>query len=585
MTSRNILFILIGVVGLLLSCNSEPKHVEYVKLRIIETTDVHGSIFPYNFIQNKEASGSLASVYSYVQEQRANKNIETILLDNGDILQGQPVVYYSNFENTDKEHICASVMNYMEYDAATVGNHDIEAGHPVYDKLHKEFKFPWLAANAINKKTKKPYFKPYVIINRKGIKIAVLGLITPAIPNWLPEKIWQGIEFEDMVVSARKWIDLINKNEKPDLIVGLFHAGVDYKYNNQTDTTLKNENASQLVAKKVPGFDIIFTGHDHREYNFWLKSSDSSDVLVLDPRSHARYMAVADIEFRWDKEKNKYHKKIKGDIISTDNIEPDSSFLRKFEDYSTEIKNYVNREIGNFTKSVSSKEALFGNSEFVDLIHRIQLEISNADISFTAPLSYNTEIKSGSVYVRDMFKLYRFENLLYTMKLSGKEIKAYLEYSTDLWFNVMANKNDHLLKLEIAEDGNVRLASAYYNFSSAAGINYTINLKGKKGDRVQINGLSNGESFELDKQYTVAVNSYRGNGGGGHLTEGSGIPKGKLSSRVINSTEKDLRFFMIEWIAKKKNITPEKYNNWHVVPKDWWEKAKDKDTKLLFSDN
>ncbi len=582
MNFKNALF-LMGIFGLLLSCKPKPKHTDNITLRIIETTDVHGSIFPYDFIQNKEVNNSLASVYAYVETQRANDTIETILLDNGDILQGQPVVYYSNFESTDKEHICASVMNYMNYDAATIGNHDIEAGHPVYDKLNKEFKFPWLAANAINKKTGEPYFKPYVILNRKGLKIAVLGLITPAIPNWLPEKIWEGIEFEDMVVTSRKWIEVIKKDENPDLIIGLFHAGVDYTYGNQTDTTYKNENASQLVAKQVPGFDIIFTGHDHKEYNLWLKSSDSSDVLLLDPRSHARYMAVADVEFTWNKEKKKYEKTIKAEIIPTENIEPDSGFLAKFENYSNEIKKYVNREIGTFTKSVSSREALFGNSEFVDLIHKIQLGISNADISLTAPLSYSTEIKAGPVYVRDMFKLYRFENLLYTMELSGKEIKAYLEYSTDLWFNQMKNKNDHLLKMNITDAGEVHLASAYYNFSSAAGINYTINLKTDKGNRVKISGLTNGDAFELDKQYKVAVNSYRGNGGGGHLTEGAGIPKDQLASRVINSTEKDLRFFMIEWIAKQGNITPEKYNNWNLIPQDWWERGKEKDSKLLFS--
>ncbi|RLD83359.1 MAG: bifunctional metallophosphatase/5'-nucleotidase, partial [Bacteroidetes bacterium] len=228
------------------------------------------------------------------------------------------------------------------------------------------------------------------------------------------------------------------------------------------------------------------------------------------------------------------------------------------------------------------KEALFGNSEFVDLVHKIQLEISNADISFTAPLSYNTQIKSGPVYVRDMFKLYHFENLLYTMKLNGKEIKAYLEYSTNLWFNQMKSENDHLLKIQSSDEGNVRLNSAFYNFSSAAGINYTIDLKGKKGDRVKITNFSNGEKFELDSQYTVAINSYRGNGGGGHLIKGSGIPKKQLAARIINSTDKDLRYFMIKWIENKKTITPEKYNNWQVIPENWWKKGKEKDMKLLF---
>ncbi|OQY03701.1 MAG: bifunctional metallophosphatase/5'-nucleotidase [Bacteroidetes bacterium 4572_117] len=584
MTLKKFLFTIIVVTGLLFSCNTKPKRAKNVKLRMIQTTDVHGSIFPYDFIRNKETNNSLASVYTYVQKQRANKDIETILLDNGDILQGQPVVYYSNFESADNEHICASVMNFMGYDAATIGNHDIEAGHEVYDKINKEFKFPWLAANAIDKKTREPYFKAYTIINRKGLKIAVLGLITPAIPNWLPENIWEGIKFEDMVVSAKKWIKIIKKNEKPDLIVGMFHSGVDFTYGNQTDTTFKNENATRLVAEQVPGFDIVFAGHDHQEYNLWFKSSDSSDVLLLDPRSYAKYVAVADIEFTWNKNQDKYDKIIKGDIVKTENIEADSTFLAKFEEYVEEVKNYVNHEIGFISKSISSRKALFGNSEFVDLIHKIQLEISGADISFTAPLNYDAEIKSGPVYVRDMFNLYRFENLLYTMNLNGNEIKDYLEFSTDLWFNEMTSENDNLIKMKKTHDGKQRLASAYYNFSSAAGIDYSINLKGEKGNRVNITGLSNGDKFELAKKYTVAINSYRGNGGGGHLIEGAGILKSQLAARIITSTDKDLRYYMIKWIEKNKTITPEKYDNWQLTPKKWWEKAKAKDIKILFPD-
>ena len=132
------------------SCNKENRP-EKLTLKIVQTSDVHGALFPFDYIKNKTTDFSLAQVHALVSELRLNPEYEVILLDNGDILQGQPTVYYSNFEDINSEHICASVMNYMQYDAATVGNHDIEAGHPVYDKLNKEFKFPWLAANAILK--------------------------------------------------------------------------------------------------------------------------------------------------------------------------------------------------------------------------------------------------------------------------------------------------------------------------------------------------------------------------------------------------------------------------------------------------
>jgi len=154
-----------------------------VTLKIIETSDIHGQVFPYDFINDKLSQSSLAQISTYVKQERTKENQHVILLDNGDILQGQPVVYYYNFEQPDTTHILASIMNYMNYDAATIGNHDIEAGHHVYDKLVDEFNFPWLAANAVDEEIDEPYFKPYKIIEKEGIKIAVLGLITPHIPQ------------------------------------------------------------------------------------------------------------------------------------------------------------------------------------------------------------------------------------------------------------------------------------------------------------------------------------------------------------------------------------------------------------------
>ncbi len=137
-------------IGVFFGCQTQPEAAPVppspVVLKIIETSDVHGAILPYDFIRDRELDTSLSQLSTYLKEQRAKSGQQVILIDNGDILQGQPIVYYYNFEKTDTIHICADVMNYLGYDAAVVGNHDIEAGHPVYDKLVKEFKFPWLAA-------------------------------------------------------------------------------------------------------------------------------------------------------------------------------------------------------------------------------------------------------------------------------------------------------------------------------------------------------------------------------------------------------------------------------------------------------
>jgi len=552
------------------------------KLRILITTDVHGAIFPFDFINNSEEISSLAQVHTYAESLKKQGH-EVILCDNGDILQGQPVVYYSNFEKTQSQHLLSRVMNYMKYDTGTVGNHDIEAGHDVYDKFTKELNFPWLAANAIDKKTKEPYFQPYKIIEKDGAKIAILGLITPAIPKWLPEKIWEGMEFEDMIESAKKWVTIIQEKEKPDLVVGTFHAGIDYTYGNQTAESYKNENATKLIAQQVEGFDIIIGGHDHQLYKEWIANPKGKKVLVLDPKNSAQYLAEIKVEIDLDSEVDFYKKKISGELVKVSDIKVDKDFMKEFSADFEEVKQYVSKEIGTFSKSISTRDAFFGNCEFIDLVQQIQLELTGADISFASPLSYNAEIRQGKVYIRDMFKLYKFENLLYTMKLSGKEIKDYLEFSYSKWFKTMKSKKDSMLLFVENADGSKRLEGQFFNFSSAAGIDYEVDITKNIGQRVHIKQMSDGKPFDEKKFYKVAVNSYRGNGGGNHLTDGAGIAKEELASRIITSTEKDLRYYIIKWIEEKQIIEPQSFGNWKVVPERFWKKAKYKDYDILFN--
>ena len=562
-----------------------------INLKIIETSDVHGALVPYDLVDNKETSGSLAQVHTYVIREKRVPGQEVILLDNGDMLQGDPMSYYYNYIDTTDINIFADAMNYMNYDAATIGNHDIETGHDVYDKFRREINFPWLAANAINTETDQPYFKPYTVIERNGIRIAVFGLITPSVPSWLPEFLWKGIEFEDMIESAEKWVPIIQEKEKPDLLIGLFHSGVDFTYNDEDEDTYKNENASQLVAERVPGFDVVFVGHDHAGWNFKTVNEDGDSVLIVGPTSRARNVAVANINMELDSTSGKWiRKNVSGEIVEMKNYLPDDHFMSKFLMNLNIVKNFTETPLGQITNSVSSSESLFGPSEFVDLIHTAQLEITGADISFASPLSFNANIDSGWIKIGELFKLYRYENFLYTMALTGEEIQEYLEYSFGNWFNQMSNESDDLLQFKHTDDGGLKysrsgspeLEEIYYNYSSAAGINYTVDISKPAGERVAITSLSDGSGFDQDKIYTVAVNSYRGSGGGGLMTRGTDIPQDELAERIITSTDRDIRYNLMQWIKDKKIIRPEIMGNWSVIPTDWWEAGKQKDYELLF---
>jgi 2',3'-cyclic-nucleotide 2'-phosphodiesterase/3'-nucleotidase len=494
------------------------------------------------------------------------------LLDNGDFLQGQPTVYYYNFVDTLSEHLSARVMNFMDYDAATVGNHDIEAGPQVYDRLVSGFRFPWLAANAVNSASGETYFEPYAILKAGKRKIAILGLITPGIPQWLPKNLWPAMEFRDMVETAREWVPRIMKKEKPDLLVGLFHSGTDASYGGNPDAHL-NENAVMLVAEQVPGFQVIFAGHDHRVSVQRIANMEGDTVLIIDPGSHGRFAGEATITFS----SQGIH--AKGENIPMQRYEPSETFMTHFaEDYKI-ITDYLDDTITWLAEDMEGKDALFGPSSMISLIHRVQLDLTGAQLSFTAPLSISAVLQEGPVLVSDMFKLYRFENMLYRMELKGIEIDGFLEHAVASWFNTMSAPGDHLLQFSSDQAG--RLAAPYYNFSSAAGINYTVDVTRPPGDRVSIKTLSDGTPFEGSLTYTVAVNSYRGNGGGGHLTEGAGIPKEDLVKRISWATDRDLRFYLMEYLSQQDTLIPRKEFNWACVPAYLSEPASVFDRKVL----
>lgn len=555
-----------------------------VNILFLQTTDIHGSVFPYNFIKQEEINTSMANVLSYVNIEREKKDQTVYLLDAGDLLQGQPVAYYYNFEDTNSNHIFSKVMNYMKYDVATIGNHDIETGHPVYDRIVTEFNFPWLAANAINKETGKPYWKPYTTFMNQGVKIVVLGLTTPGVPMWLPENIWKGIEFEDMVVSAKKWVQYINKYEKPDILIGLFHSGIDYTYGEQNAETPKNENASLLIAEQVEGFDVIFAGHDHVKCNRTIKTRNGNKVLLLNPSSHARNVAAARITLVKNDKENYWIKNISGELIDASQYEPDSAFISEFRNEFIEVNEYVARPIALLTSVLDSKNAYFGSSAFIDLIHKVQLDVTNADISLAAPLTFHTVIDTGYIRVNDMFKLYRFENLLYTMNLTGEEIVKYLEFSCSKWFNTMTDTSDFLFVYKKDENNNpVRFMYPFYNFDSALGLVYEVDVTKPPGERINILSMQNGDKFDMDKNYKVAMNSYRGNGGGGHLTRGAGLSDFEINSRFISSTDKDLRYLMMKWLEEKEIVDTKPANNWKVVPENFVEYRRTYEDKVLFS--
>lgn len=628
-------------------------------LHIAETTDVHGNFFPYNFATGStKKTNSLAHVYSYIEQERArvaasNGKEYFMLVDNGDNLQGEPIlnIYNDGLKNgTVDKHIVPQIYNFMGTEVGVVGNHDVEFGKKVYDHLNAHFAFPLLAANAVKQGTQSaqdkvkpgngkriPYFakegsngayviKRFKVEGKPDIKVAILGLSTPESKVFLENgDNNEDIYFEDMIESAAYWMPKIQA-EKPDLVVGLFHAGFDYKLApGQDENTYRNYNPVQLVADRVKGFDVIFWGHDHR-----IKEEVSrSDVLLLGGNHYAQELNIADIAFTYDPEQKKYRKrlngkylqvldskrqkKVAGTLVDTIGNKGEAkpfalaaspAFMAKFQPtLDKAVKIFRETKIGTLKTPLNTKDAVFGDSAFNDLVHHLEKYAAkkefgvDVDMTIAAPLKFSFpndtyELKGDLVYA-DMWNLYFYDNLHAVIEMTGKEIKDYMEYTFGEWFNEMSGEDDDLLRLKSAENKEhpeyKKTNMIYWNMDTFAGIVYELDVSKKSGDRVRILGVDkdfDGKvdgDFDPNKKYKVSVNSYRYGGGGGHF-KAIGIERKDMKARTLNYSATGLRDYLISYIQDEHKgvIAPEPIGHWKVVPEAWAASGRRKDEPLIF---
>lgn len=559
------------------------RTLEARKVNIIFTTDIHGNYFPYDFRHDCWGKGSLQRVHGFVAQQVRRLSGSTILIDGGDILQGEPTAYYFNFvDRSQGRHKVSDICNFIGYDIGVIGNHDIECGHELFDSFVDGCNFPILGANVTSIETGMPYFEPYTILVRSGVKIAVIGFTSPAIPHWIPHRVWSDLKFEDIRQSASYWVDYVRRTENPDFVIGLFHSGMD----EGIVTDEYRENAVRETVSNVDGFDLVLYGHDHSSNMEEVESPSGKSVLCVNAGSFAHSVAEIRIKFTIDEN----GAVVKNDMSSQlyyigklHNVHC-SEFKRHFKKEFLDVKKFASKKIGRFLERVDVTDAYFGSSAYIDFIHQLQLEVSRADISFVAPFFFNASIEAGDVRISDVFNLYRFEDKLYTLELTGKEIENFLEMSYATWTNQMNGPDDALLLLSPMKNNPEKMGfkNFLFNFDSAAGICYDVDVSHPAGSKISIRGMSDGTPFSYEKRYKVAMTAYRANGGGELLTKGAGLSKEEIERRIISHSEHDIRHYMIEYISKLKNVTPKKMGHWRFVPVDWVQAAEERERNILF---
>jgi len=529
---------------------TSPAEEARVTIVLLETTDVHGNIFPYDYFKGEPSERGLAKIATLIERCR-EENPYTLLLDAGDLIQGTPLTFLFNYKYPEYPNPMIAVLNAIGYDAFAVGNHDIEQGKAVYDKCRAESNFPWLAANAVTADGG-TYFDPYFITETGGVRIGVLGICTPGVPLWLNQELYPGIEFADMVETSSKWAPILRQREKVDLLIGLFHSGINLEYDSRiaSQQNIPYPNASRLVAEQVPGFDIIFTGHAHQV----IPSQRHSEfifngVYILQAGSWARQLGKAEVDLveengRWEV------KDIRISMESVKNVPPDSAILNLIEPYHQMTIDYSEQIIGSLDIALSGKSANFQDTPLLDLVNNVQIWASGALISFTSNFSPWLEISPGAFKVRDVYTIYKYENFLNTITMTGEQIDKYLEYSSRYFKRYSPEAYEFI-------DKNIR----HYNVDAAQGIDYIIDISRPVGERVEILSLSDGGLFHPDSVYTVAVNSYRSTGGGGFISA-----VGIDNASVIWKSSRDMRELIIDYFNE---FTAEPVScdyNWEIIP-------------------
>ena len=580
MRFRSILLLSIPVL-LSLSCSHRLKDGEYT-LTVLSTNDVHATWFDSTYIGNGIRKSLFAMNY-YIDSVRTADGVGNVLLvDAGDCLQGDNAAYYYNYVDTVTPHIFPRLMAYMKYDAIAWGNHDVETGHAVYDRVQRDLVkagVPFLAANAVRDDNGKSYFPPYKMVMKAGLRIAVLGYENANIKAWLAEEVWSGMHFESVAGRIQQDVDYVRKREQPDVVVAVIHSATGEGDGNNP------EGESMDVFNSVKGVDWIICGHDHKPY---VETRETS--ALLNSGSHSRFVGHGKMHIKVEKGQV-VEKTFETDLIPVDATKADPVMREHFRKDFEAVKAFTLQEVGVLNTELRTRDAYIGMCDYVNLIQRLCIDQEPAELSIAAPLTYNGTVKPGVLIFNDLFTIYPFENQLYVIRMTGEEIVKYLEASYDRWIVTVSGPGQHVLRIVPKE--NLRsqqkgwsFEGLSYNFDSVAGINYTVDVTKPRGSRVVVSSMADGSAFDPARTFNVAVTSYRASGGGFLLDE-IGIDTDKIDERVV-ARYPEIRNILYDYLKEHGSIDPEVISDpkvigsWKFVPEKLANPALKADLALLF---
>ncbi|MCA2190943.1 bifunctional metallophosphatase/5'-nucleotidase [Nonomuraea cavernae] len=545
-----------------------------VTVTVMGTSDIHSNAVNWDYYKDAAYADSagnsvgLAKVSSLVNKVRAERGADrTLLFDSGDTIQGTPLAYYyakvEPITRTGRLHPMAEAMNAIGYDAVTLGNHEFNYGLPLLATWVRQMKAPVLGANAVHAASGRPAYLPFVIKTmkvkgEKPVRVGVLGLTNPGVAIWDKANVEGRLRFTDLVESARQWVPVIRR-QGADVVVVTAHAGDNGMSSYGADLPI--ENASALVAEQVPGIDAVLFGHAHNEVSqrFVTNKVTGQQVLLTEPGKWGQRLSVIDFELA--KKRGKWSVTGKSaTTLNTNTVAEDPKIVNLLKPQHDTTVKYVNTVVAQSAQQLSATESPYKDTPILDYIQQVQIETVKQALpdnqlpvlSIAAPFSRSAVFPAGDIRVRDVAGLYVYDNTLLAIKLTGAQLKDYLEYSAK-YFNQLA-PGDPVDVSRLTNAGN----TPDYNYDQLSGVSYDIDVAKPVGQRI-VNLGYEGAPVPADKEFVVAINNYRQSGGGGfpHVT---GAP-------VLYNAQVEIRQALIEHATAKGTIDPADFAvaNWRLV--------------------
>ena len=537
---RNYLCTLIVLVSLALPAGAQ-------QITLLQTSDVHGHIYPFDYFRNQPADIGLARIATWVETVRAEGH-PVLLLDAGDTIQGSALAYYHHRRNPVPPEPTIKVMSHMGFDAMTVGNHEFNFGLEAIDKSSREAGFPWLSANIINDDDGSPYFSPYIVKELEGIRVGILGLTTPNIPNWETPEHYAGLGFLDTVETARRYVPLLREEEKVDTVIVLAHQGLERDLETRGSNETEHENQVFGLLTEVPGIDVVLMGHSHRD----VAPRELEDVVICEPGRWGEALCRIDLFFEKDPDGDVRLVRWSGELLLAADVEAQKEVLDVARSYHEQTVAYIDSVIGEAADTVSAENARFRDTPLMDLLQEVMLAESGADLSLAALLPRTFEgLPPGPITVQQILSFYIYDNTLVVLEVSGRDIKEALEQAARYYEE--ASLDPESGRLQIATNPRV----AGYNFDILAGAQYRIDPTRPVGERIR-DLTYQGKPMEPDSVFKLVTTNYRSAGGGNFR-----MLKG---AKVVWRSSEEIRNLLIESIRRRGSITPACDYNWVVAP-------------------